>query len=478
MDGEEIGLTELRRLIQANWRLILGLTASAGLVTLCVVALLSPSIHRATANLGLYPPVEAQGGVSEPIDVYISLFKSDEVLGKTAQSLIDEDILAKGTKLKLGRDLQIRTEISTKARIDRSVISLTARSQEPAKAAAIANRWAQMSMEESKSMLELRASVKKKALEAQLTPTRQKLQDLDRERTGRLNEFQEREEEIWTEWDERSSAARKKGEKAVAEYQTKTRQLIEEGANRHLQAILGTSVPIEGKVEGDDELSPNIRSKFLEMVTIRAQLAMTPRVVTLQKALDEENGLAEAVSGGGNPADGFDGTLISQELNPLYDQLSLDSLRLESELRNAAKSRLADLSKMLVELERVQVERGSGLAALLEENSFELRILYRRQIWVLRELWRERATAIADYDRKLQQLRDLETRLYGNLNEATISGLLEQVDVVRLAAPAIAQTQPESRRIPLKVAVASFLGGMLGLMISLLRSSATRIEIH
>ena len=76
----------------------------------------------------------------------------------------------------------------------------------------------------------------------------------------------------------------------------------------------------------------------------------------------------------------------------------------------------------------------------------------------------------AEHARQVSQLANLQTGLSQRLNRSLISGLLEEVDRVSMAVPAVPQRLAQPRQIPLKVATAFVLGGMLGLMIALFRS--------
>jgi len=292
-------------------------------------------------------------------------------------------------------------------------------------------------------------------LNEQLSPTRRELKELEDEQFRLLDEFQEREQETSTRWDRRISAAKGKDEKALADYQIQTRSLMEEAVARLMPNASST------------EALGGYSSKLLEIVPVRAELARTPRVLALEKAASDETLVKLLVEGG--DADRFDSTLISQEKNSLYDQLLVSVLELESELKRAAGARLAELSTVLTELEKIQLERAAGLAALLQEHGLELRILRRGRSFALRDIGRKRAAVISEYQRKLEQLRGLEARLSTELNTTSISGLLDQVNVVNLASPAARPQKPESQKVPLKVALATILGGMLGLMIALFR---------
>lgn len=468
MASEEIGFEELRRLVVRHWKLIVSLAVLAGFVAFGTLALVSPAVYQATARLVVFPLAQAPAGESRAPELYRSLLESDSILQKTAEKLADEGHLQKGASLLLGRDLRSRTEIIDKAQGEGSVIVLTALATRPETAASIANTWAAVFIEESRSMLQSTASEAEALLDQQLSPTRDQLAELEGERSSLLEKYQEREEEATTFWNRKIAAAKREAARESTEFQIETRQLMDEALAKHFSNVFGGSDP--GDPERPDAAREDgIRSKLLEIVSVRAELAKTPRVLSLEKSANDE-ALAEMILRDGN-ADGFDSTLISQEINPLYDHLAINALTLESGLKRVAGRLLADVSRALVELERIQLERSSNLSALLAESGLELRILRRRLSRALEDLARERSALLAELGRKISQVAELEASLSRRLNAAALSKLLEKVEVVSLAAPAVPRPIPEPRNIPIKTAAAMFLGSMLGLLIALFRSA-------
>ncbi len=462
-ESEEIGFAELIRLVRRNWVLILGAAAVSGVATFAVIVTLVPTVYQATARLVVHPREESDLAPASPktagsaLGVYRSLLQSNAILGKTRERLISDGILTEESSLEVGRNLEVA--------VAGTVLELSARATGSEQAAAIANAWAEVFIAESRTMLRGPAAGSEAVLAKQLSPTRTQLEELEASRTALLDELQDREEAVTSSWDARISGARKKAEEAVAGFQTETRRLMEEIVSRHLPD------PAESPAGGEtSEAAGAIRSKLLQLVSVRAQLAQTPRVVTLEKSASDDT-LADLIVRG--RTDIFDNTLTSQEFNALYDDLAVRALSLESELKSlaAGAGRLQEVSRSLTELERFQFERAAGLAGLLESNSLEVRTLRRRRSRALEDLAREKERRLAEFERRSGQLEGLETELSKRLNQTMIERLLEEVEPVSLAVRAVPLKVAQPRGLPLRVALATFLGGMLGLMVALFRSA-------
>ena len=92
---------------------------------------------------------------------------------------------------------------------------------------------------------------------------------------------------------------------------------------------------------------------------------------------------------------------------------------------------------MLAQLDRIQLERAAGLVALEEEKQLGVRLLRRRRSRALEDLEREEKTALARFSRRMSELTGLEEQLSGQLNKTVISRLMDDVDPMTLATPAI-----------------------------------------
>lgn len=460
MASEEIGFAELRALIQKSWKLILALAGLFGLVALLVFWFVVPPTYMATARLIVQPQLEGADSGANPAEFYSSLLESAGVLEKTTAQLVATGVLEANDALAAGDQVDSGISVSRtgpKESGQSFVLTLRAQSKDPQAAAKVANTWAEVFVAESNLMLAKTAPESQALLQAELTPTRVQLDELALERSRLRTEFQELEEKVSTSWDSKISSARKRSEAAIAEYQSETRRQMEEAVARYMPEPL-------------DAVGSSARSKLLEIATLRSQLAQTFPVVTLEKAASDET-LSELIAAGRN-AESFDSTLITQELNPLYDQLTVRALTLEGEVKDiTARGFPIDIAPLLATLERIQRERSAGLVALRDAGQLEVRTLRRRRGRELEKINWERLVALDEIVRQIDQASGLETQLSQRLNRTILSSVLNEVDLVRIASPAVPKPKPESRELPLKVAVALFLGGMLGLMIALFRSA-------
>lgn len=454
MASDEIGFPELIRLVRRNWLLILVVAALAGLATLAINTMVTPEIYQASARLVVHPVMLGTEGDTRSIDLYRSLLESDAILQRTGERLAEQGLITEETNL--GPHLTLTNATAEAQAGGRSaILALNAQFENPETAAAAANTWAKVFIQESGAMLQTTAAQSESVLSGQLTPTREQLATLRAELAGQIDEIQARQESASATWDKRTMAATRAAETARAEYQLETRSLMDQVVSRALE----------------DSPADILRARILDIVAVRAQLAQTPRLLDLEKAASDET-LAELLAAG-QRAKSFDVTVSSQEVNPLYAQLAMSALELENQLRSVATDRLAPVSQLLSELERIQLERGAGLVALLADSSLKMRGLRRRRGRNLEALEREEQRVRAAYRLEADSLENLHTSLAQGLNQSSISRLLESVDAVDLAAPAVALSQSLPRETYLKVAVAVFLGGMLGLMIALFRSVST-----
>ena len=458
MAGEEIGFAELLRLMARSWKWIVGLAALGGLLAAGALLLAVPVEYESSVRLLAQPQLQGVESGARPAVVYLSLLRGDAVMDKMQERLLLEGVIEEGEPLFFG------DQISAAARgkdEETLVLVLTAKAAEANKAARIANIWAQVFIEESRGMLKSTATDSGRLLEEELVPTREQIAGLERRRVGVMDEFREREEKASTTWDQRISNAREKGERQLADYQSVTRRQLEEAVARNLAG---------GGAPGVAAL----RSRLMEIVSVRAELAQTPRVLTLEKAASDET-LAELIAEGEN-AERFDHTLVSQELNPLYDQLALRALELESELKGlGGEGPPVDVAPILALLEKIQRERAAGLVSLSEAKSLEVRTLRRRRGRELEKISEERNLALQELRVRLDRLQDLETRLSARFNQSVLSDLLQKVELISMASPAVAQSYGKPRGMPLKIAAAVFLGGMLGLMIALFRTTGAEV---
>jgi capsular polysaccharide biosynthesis protein len=458
----EIGLREIRTLLASNRLLIASCALAAGLLAAVVLVAFVPTLYVANAKLLATPLDEGDGRDTTGVGLYLDLATSDGVVERAAARLVTDGVLSADALLRIGHEIDaVEPERPRGAASNEpAFLDLLARHRDATTAATIANVWAAAVVEEAQELFRGTAAGSERLLEAQLEPTNVEIESAGHEFAQRLDELGKREEEATIGWDRRLSAARKSAEEAVASFNSGTRQLMEEAVNR---------LP-----SGPDSVGNGLRSRLQEILAVRSQLARTPRVLTLEKSASDD-ALSEMLAEG-MPMGSLDGSLVTQEINPLHDQLTLRLLRLESELKSTGVGSTSRIDDLLVELERIQLERSASLKALEERNRLEQRVLQLRRGRAIEALRLEESRLRASYERKLKQLDGLADELSGRLGRSVVSRVLDDVEVVKLAVPASAPQLPMPKQLIVKLAIAVFLGGLLGLMIALFRSADARHE--
>ena len=453
--AQEIGFAEIQALIRRGWKLIALCAVLAGVAAVLALNFLVPTLYLASANLLITPLDERYSGASTAVGLYRSLAISDGLITKTTRRLVADGVLAESTVLLVGRELDALVAAANSAD-QQAFLVLNARHAVPETAATIVNAWAEAVVAEGRGVFHGTAAGSENLLGSQLDPTNAELEAAGAELSAQLAELGEREEQVTVSWDRRISAARKQASEAVAAYHTAKRRLMTEAVARLLP-------PDPAGASGA------VRSKLEEVVSVRAQLARSPRVLTLEKAASED-ALTELLAQG-QSLESYDLALKSDEINPLYDELTLKVLELETELKALAGAVSGPIGRVLAELERIELERSAGLLALDETNRLDLRVLQLRRGRDLEALHLEELQVRNKHNRRVKQLDGLADELSGQLNRSVVSRVLEEVEVVKLALPAAPPQTPISRQMLIKTMIAVFLGGLLGLMITLFRSA-------
>ena len=460
MSSDEVSFLQLLTLVRRSWTLLAGLALLAGLLVGGYHVFFVPPVYTSTANVLARAQPDGPFGV----EIYRSLLQSDRVLEMTSERLRGQGILAAGETLVLGRDVVLERWVENSEPLH--LLRLTAYSEEPARTAALANTWARVMIEESRGMLPTPAQDAEAVIGTQLVTSRQSLDDLQLEQKELLDEYIQRENDLASRWDSRINAKQRSIDTAVATYKLDTRLEMEKAVSAFL-ARVGEVASIAGGAVGAD--AGLLETRLSDMVSLRAQLAHTPRVLKLEKAASDETVLELLAKG--DELGGADSTLVSQELNPLYDELSLRALQLESDLKAVGGGRIGELSQLLTALERIQLERGAGLAAIQDGGQVEVRVLRRRRAHEIDQLGREREGELEEMRRRQQQLEGLDDLLTTRFNTAVVGTGVDELDTLSLAAPAIVPARPESRSIAVRVATAMLVGMVLGLVLALFRSA-------
>ncbi len=451
MASDEISFVDLVGLVRRSQKRIAVLALLFGLAAFVYFWFFVPPVFTSTAMLVARVKPEGPFGV----DIYRSLVESGGVLQAVSDRLIGEGVLEEDETVRLGEDVVLQ---ESGPDISEHLLQLTGIGKTPEKAAALANTWAAVTLENVRGMLPTPAQDSETLLEGELVNIRSTLEELVDKKNEFLNDYAKREEDLSTHWDERIAAKQRSIEQAGAAYKVETRRRME-----------GLMSPLaSGPSAGDSLGSGEFATKLSEVVTLRAQLAQTPRVLKLEKAASDETVL-DLLARNVNVGDA-DNTLVTQEINPLYDQLAVRALELESDLKRMAASRLQTVSELLVNLEKMQWERGAGFAALRDGGLVDLKILRRRRAEAIEELVRERASTLAQMDRRQSELANLEGLLSARFNTARVGVTLSELDTIDIVAPAVLNSVPRPKGVLLRVLVATIVGAVLGLVLALFRS--------
>jgi len=463
----DASLAEVLRFLRRNLVLVLCCAVFAGTMTaLALLFLVAPS-YEAAATLVVAPPTFKSELKPPALSVqgYQRILESDAVIAETHQHLVDDGVLESGGDLRLGRDLKTRIFVSRRAEETAlaPVIEAVGYGRSADRAAAIANTWSRVFLERSRSLLIDNVTPTLKLIEDQYHAEREKLQALNQEWRKTATEYQERVDALATTWDKKLVDARKETEDLVAGYHTDTR--------RALQALVDER-RVTDQVD-DPELSKNLQRTILKILSLRILLAQAPRFLVLEKAVSDDV-LWQAIAF--SRTQGFDLSpvlgqrLVTQEANPIHDDLVLRLNDVELELEDLSPPDQQEIQALSGELETAQIERQAGLAKLIAGRDLAVDTLKKQRRRELEALQQERNIALATLDQDIQNQQDLYTKLASSFNEVTLARASNGSQDVRLGTPAVAPSAPE-RRVLFKTVVAAAMGALVGLLLALVREA-------
>lgn len=451
--------------IRRNALLVFGCAGIAAVATAVALSFFIQPSYEAAATLVVAPPTFKSELKPPALSVqgYQRILESDAVIAETLHRLVTDGVLGAGEDLRLGRDLKTRIFVSRRAEETAlaPVIEAVGYGQTADRAAAIANTWSAVFLERTRSLLMDNVTPTLKLIEDQYHSEREKLKDLNRDRRGVATQYQERLDALATRWDGKLVEARKKTEDLVASFQTDTRQA--------LQARVDQGRPTEGVT--DPELAKEMDRTILKILSLRILLAQAPRFLVLEKAVSDDV-LWQAIAF--SRTQGFDLSpiltqrLVTQEVNPIYDDLLLRLNDAEQELENQAPPHQEKIEALSDELAKLQIERQAGLAKLIAGRDLEVKTLERQRRRELEALQQERNSALAALDQDIGNQEDLYSKLASSFNEVTLARASNGAQDVRLATPAVAPSAPD-RRLLLKTLIAASMGALVGLFFALVR---------
>jgi len=487
------------RFARRHWVVIalfaVGFATMAGFV----LSLLPPS-YEASATLVVIPPRFSSDLKPKPLSIqgYQRLLESDGVVTETFHRLIAKKVLSTDASLRVGDELDSRIFVSRRAEETAlaPVIEAVGHGKTPEAAAAVANTWTEVFLERSRQLTAGSVQPTAKFIEDQFGGARKSLESLGKKRVQAADDFERRSADASTRWDRTLEEAsnrwnrqlvgyQKETEDLVAQYQSESRRTIEQFAAENGVLRRGPDPAPADSGAPLSSASEPVRQRLLEMVSLRTQLAQTPRFLVLEKAISDDAlwqvmalGQSQLLELQNLPAK----NLLSQEVNPVYSELTLRLSRVElhpellsaenrhearsfsAELEGLQRSRSAGLSKLIA-------DRATELDSMQKQKHLEIEELRRKKEQELDSLSRRRDLRLGEFDRDLSHAQDLFNELASNYNEAELARAIEGVDMedVRLGSPAVPSLQPTPRLLPLKVLAALVLGGLFGIVVALWR---------
>lgn len=496
--GERLlDLSDFVAFFRRHWLPVFGVAAAAGGMTVAALLWVVPPTYEASATLLVVPPTFASQLKPPALSVqgYQRLLESDVVIAETNRRLIDKGVLEEGHALSIGEQLQTRIFVSRREETSLApVIEATAFASKPEQASAVANAWVEAFLAHSRQLLAGSTLPTVEFIEEQYRTHDERLKGLGEDRAAKANDYQERFDRLQGEWDRRlDEAARnwnqqlvdlKKGtEEEIAGYQTETRQVIESfAATREVPAGQAND-PSAGAAPAPLAVSDDLAARLRQLVTLRVQLAQTPQFLVVEKAVSDDS-LWQAIAL--SQATRFDlqqvvgRSLLSQEVNPVHNDLALRLADLELQIELTVATDGAPVDALVAGLEKLQRERSAGLAKLFADRGIELDAkqrekvldldrLRRRQDQAINALQRERDLVLDRLDREIAHERTIFDELAKNYNQATLARAEQDLGDVRLGSPAEPALRPASRQLVLKAGLAALLGAVAGALLAMAR---------
>ena len=479
-----LALTQLVHFVRWYWLFILSCGLAASVAAGLFIWAFVPRSYEAVATLVIISP-EAVGGNFDlrrqsnrtgmgmtflpptlTLQGYQTLLESDAVLAETAQRLITQQAIPEGTVLQVGGALQTHIfvneqhkHISLAPMLQAQVVWKT-----PEQAAVIANTWAEVFLEHTRTIMRGTTSEAVQFVEREYPQAQEQLATLEEERLRKAEAFEQQEGRRAAHWREKiaafetetaqllqtfdeetaelmaaqqdetaaliaafetetdlrttafhnetaqlSAAVQQETATLTAVYQTETTRVVEQlSGQRNIQTRTGQLSALQKahvELQGEQvRTNSRLRHQQSQLQAARQQLAATPPSLTFHKAISDDVLWQTQVNQNGTGVDWTalqDRSLVSQELNPLYSELSSSVSQIELEV-NALLPRkeqlgqeLKQLEAQLHELEATLKRDEAELDKLNNDRAAGLTHLDGRRNLALTTLERERAQQLA-----------------------------------------------------------------------------------
>ncbi len=497
-------LIHLAKFTLRHWRLVLGMALLAGTATAASYLLLFPRVYEASAMLVIVVPKVAPElkPTSLTIQGYQKLLESDAILQETHRLLAAKGSMKADETLRVGTDLETRIFVSKYSETIAltPMIQLLARSKTPARAADLANTWATVLQARVRELMSGTTSVTIQFVEDQYPKSKERRSKLETDLMEVKKTYHQRIDEETTALDQR-----------IAQFKNETLKLVAaeeiEGIRRAGELKAGLKVVarrqklqafrnmLAGLQEEHARSKAILDQKKEEVEALRQGLAQTNAFLTLRKALTDESFWKTIVEGRGKEPDWKllqDRSLLTQEVNPVHRELSLQLSHLEVETRTLTL-RAAQLGELLPRMEeqlkeedvaltndegkvdKLERENSVAVASLKETRTAKLANLERDRLRTLETLGLERDARLAPLEREILQEKELFGDLMKQYNQSLLVKAQQNVEEVRTASPAVPVERAQSKGTAIAVLIAMFLGSCVGFTIALVRSVRTRV---
>ncbi|MFI5166669.1 MAG: hypothetical protein ACHQQS_08625 [Thermoanaerobaculales bacterium] len=496
----EVSLADVIAFFRRNYILVFGTALACGLLTAFIVIAFVGHSYEASATLAIVPPrysSELKPGTLT-VKGYQTLLESDAVIAETKRRLVQKGLAKPDDEFDLGKELETRIFVARRAEeINLApMLQVVARGETPEQAAAIANTWAQVFLERTQELMAGSTSSTVKFIEHEFPNARERLIELENTRLVTASTYQKNFEHATTAWNEKVIAYNNETADLTAAYRSETRRLLEDYKSQHnletrrvqLRSLRTAYADLQDE---QARVSALLQQKQLQVDALRLQIKQTAQFLTLEKAITDDAlwqavAVGKAEEKGANSIDGRH--LRTQEVNPVYTTIASNLSQTETDL-NALTPRAHQLEQRLAEmsvelnttdaglstdeagLEKLQRERDAGLSRLEANRANDLDRLTRERQADLDGIKREWDTRLAQADRDIGQEKDLFADLAKKDSQALLAKAQQDVEDVRLGAPAVAPDRPQRRGGATKSLLALVIGGLVGTGIAIVREA-------
>jgi hypothetical protein len=332
-------------------------------------------------------------------------------------------------------------------------------------------------------------------VEEQYPKSSERLSQLEAERDAKTTEFERKVEEITGRWEGKLLEHTQATGLQLIEFEGKTRVLVDGSAASKVLTVRRERLAALQKSALDTQadqarLASELQEKKVRLEAARRQLGGLSPELTLRKAVVDDSLLKTLTNGKDVDWQKLqDRSLLTQEPNPVYRDLSRVVLDLEIDVQSlgtrsqqlqeeaaklAEEHRAAELALRADEAKHDQLvqERTLGLQQLKERRKSELDQLSRQRQSESDRHFRESTNVLSVFHRRVDQERALNEALGKNYNQAVLARSQQNVEDVRLAAMAVPVDRPLPRGAVMISLLAAATGGLAGLLVGLARDAA------